>query len=1470
MLVENDGLPERLPEGGAATAAATSAARAGELRAARGGERTAVGLRQEPAARVSSRVPAGQGPREPGERGPEEADEHLPEQAGEQRASGGLEAPGRGAGEPGATEGTDGAGVGFVELDLEPLLPPLWGQSPARHEAEVRDCRQALARDAGVAKEKVAAFVEGRRARSAELAVLAPRLAQQVGGAKAGALAGIGAAEKSGMASVRAAVSGARSSVRAQAASARAQVEAGHAGAVAAMSAAADAARTGMESGARTAHQSVAAKQNQQKSALGELYAQTEQRIRESAQHAGSLAVSEGKKRAEQYRAGMIHRDDNWWDGPLTDNRCKAQAKAAEAVGEAYRDELPKAADEPIAEMRKGKPDAEKTIGKVADDVRESLEKVLQQSRQGLADAHTQSTDGAGQAKTAALAGISQALSSAEASLAQLQSAQIAAIRTQATQQRRAVTRSAASAITEIESGVATARAGLERGLSAFVRILAKDAVPDPRQLDETLRETGAGFDERVESLTQRLGAQAGQAGQALGAMGERTAQGVEATARTAAQSARQTAAATGQTLSRTATQTVSGLRQVQQGFAEIAKTLHKGHGDANQQVLEGLDKAYTELAGKFKKGADDQAKGIADALSKAATGSGKGEINPAITKEAKKARDKVKPRWHAVLTIVVVIVVVIALTIVLGPLVIGGISALAGGSAAAGVIGTVVGGAIVGAVAGAVGAVVSNVLNGAPVLDGVVKAAVFGAIGGAVGGGVSTAVAKTSLSTGARVAVEMVVEVAVEVSLEAVDAARSGRDYSWGDALLTAATTVAVTGVMAHPRIQALTLRVQTGIEGKLGQLGLKIPGISDTTAPDTSATPDTPGASGIDRPNASATDAPLTQSPSTPGTSPDGAGPGTTLDGTSGTGSRATPDGSPQPGRGPDGATSWDGSTLDPTGGAGSADGPVRPRDLEGMQAELRTALGSLADRVDVTIDPDLPGRTVRVHYDLGDDGLITNVRMTAGASVTPNDIRLHTRTARTMLRYSGLSGRVRNLLRQVNEWIGIHGAPPVGSRAWEAHLEVRKLRAIIADRAGAYAGADPAMRAELESEIDSLYRQYEAHATTLREWNVDAGRGYVAAEETGKEVAARIEENFPGRLPKVKEGDSRRWAVGVGNDGSIVRLELWEGAGTGGKKVGEYHPVTGHALPSADKKKEEIFDPDTTPEQAFEILGGRDPGKELGKFIEAFKSLNMKPREGFPDALFGEMPDAFIALMSAPGGRPHNKVRSPAKAPLRRAVVEHITDPRVIEANPRYAELIADGHAPELARRMVSHEELLRLSGMMASADRGSLGEAWYLRMHASDNAQTQVSITKSAAKKEGIELKEDRKIDFLDGNKAIEVKNVSKELDRRAKTQLEDLHKMIGRSFDGKDGSSTVAIKEAIISFPDPAGVLANSAWLRSFLRDADAPNMQIELFNSRGEVVLVHHDGKELVQKPPLKGGGTIFNSDDVFRNWSDL
>ncbi|MEQ8999927.1 MAG: hypothetical protein RID53_25865 [Coleofasciculus sp. B1-GNL1-01] len=168
--------------------------------------------------------------------------------------------------------------------------------------------------------------------------------------------------------------------------------------------------------------------------------------------------------------------------------------------------------------------------------------------------------------------------------------------------------------------------------------------------------------------------------------------------------------------------------------------------------------------------------------------------------------------------------------------------------------------------------------------------------------------------------------------------------------------------------------------------------------------------------------------------------------------------------------------------------------------LQQTLTAALpNDLQGKVAINVDPDLPSHTVRVHYDVDANGLVTNVHMRVGSDASAVDIQLHTQTVRLMQRYSGFSGRIRLLKERIQNWISKNGTPPVGSRAWEAKLEVEKLPRIIDERLNRLSqdGLDAEAEANLQADIENLQQQLAKHQQTLDEMDLNAGVGFVAAE-------------------------------------------------------------------------------------------------------------------------------------------------------------------------------------------------------------------------------------------------------------------------------------------------------------------------------------------------------------------------------------
>jgi len=225
-----------------------------------------------------------------------------------------------------------------------------------------------------------------------------------------------------------------------------------------------------------------------------------------------------------------------------------------------------------------------------------------------------------------------------------------------------------------------------------------------------------------------------------------------------------------------------------------------------------------------------------------------------------------------------------------------------------------------------------------------------------------------------------------------------------------------------------------------------------------------------------------------------------------------------------------------------------PDAPRPPpEPAPAELVEALPpQLRDRVPVEVDPSLEGGTVRVQYDVDDSGLVTDIRMRVGPDARPVDVELHARTAELMGRYSGLSGRVRELIRRLRAWIGVHGAPPPGSLAWEAQLEIEKLPRVIEERLRRLSrlGQNAPERAQVLADIDYLEQQLESYRRTLDQMDLEAGQGFVAAElRRAREVAVLGYPEPPAGHYFARVGDHYELRASATHSGQRVRFEFDE---------------------------------------------------------------------------------------------------------------------------------------------------------------------------------------------------------------------------------------------------------------------------------------------------------------------------------------
>jgi hypothetical protein len=175
--------------------------------------------------------------------------------------------------------------------------------------------------------------------------------------------------------------------------------------------------------------------------------------------------------------------------------------------------------------------------------------------------------------------------------------------------------------------------------------------------------------------------------------------------------------------------------------------------------------------------------------------------------------------------------------------------------------------------------------------------------------------------------------------------------------------------------------------------------------------------------------------------------------------------------------------------------------PRQLA-HEAHLQKALPKSA-RVPVEVNHQLEGNTVQVHYVKDAKGRIADVHIQAGPKATPRDIELHARTVKSMKRYSGMSFHAQKLKDRIDGWVSKNGTPPVGSKAWEAKLEIQKLPNIIADRTKRLSSGDltPQQRTKLEQEVTHLEHQLDGYKKDFKAMDKDPGKGFVAAIDRDK---------------------------------------------------------------------------------------------------------------------------------------------------------------------------------------------------------------------------------------------------------------------------------------------------------------------------------------------------------------------------------
>ena len=170
------------------------------------------------------------------------------------------------------------------------------------------------------------------------------------------------------------------------------------------------------------------------------------------------------------------------------------------------------------------------------------------------------------------------------------------------------------------------------------------------------------------------------------------------------------------------------------------------------------------------------------------------------------------------------------------------------------------------------------------------------------------------------------------------------------------------------------------------------------------------------------------------------------------------------------------------------------------------MREALGDLGQRVPIVENPKLETTTVRVRYGDG-----TGVRLEVGPAATAVHVARHVATARFLLKYEGLLGRLLKLRDRILTFL--RQVPGYGTKGFEARAEVTKLNAILADLEGREtairkqldAAADASDAAAAQRQLDALRTEMDSIDEQLRKHEADVdsyapGEGFVAAQGVG----------------------------------------------------------------------------------------------------------------------------------------------------------------------------------------------------------------------------------------------------------------------------------------------------------------------------------------------------------------------------------
>jgi hypothetical protein len=478
------------------------------------------------------------------------------------------------------------------------------------------------------------------------------------------------------------------------------------------------------------------------------------------------------------------------------------------------------------------------------------------------------------------------------------------------------------------------------------------------------------------------------------------------------------------------------------------------------------------------------------------------------------------------------------------------------------------------------------------------------------------------------------------------------------------------------------------------------------------------------------------------------------------------------------------------------------LRARVSPESVAQLEQRLG-----VPVVLDDTL-SNGVELHYvtkrgALGIGSDIEPTVMRVGPSALIEDILAHRTTIARVTQYNGVVGKLRSLWDRIIVETGGINPFPRGSRGWASFEEMHKLDDLIELRR---AGWNPKVldAQTLDDGIAFLEGRRAYHEEIVRtaeETGALKDAGHIDAPDIGKVTEEAKAKGY--KLPGADEGADPDWYY--------YRNKR--------NRPGEYELAVKPSAPEEAKSYRAV-----TEDGQFEKL---EPGAAPRSLITAGWTDQQVIDHLWADKSFS----GFGALLEREGLATHEEIATAivAKSAHRRALGAVIEDTVRREVKdvfrPRLVKKLTD---PSLGAR-ASWQRMRQMLDRLENAERGNLAELWYQSRYAK-GAEHHVAarVTRSGAKAGEVE---ERTIDLVEGNRAIEVKDVGGPID---KEQFKAYLDMVQNQTEVglKDGETT--IRRVTYVFTRPEGARANLGFLANELeKERIAKVLVIEVFDTAG-------------------------------------